>query len=148
MRNRIAAIILAALFILLVGCGDKMPTWKVESEQENGIYVLLPETEQKDWQWYCNVDITTGQILSINLIYPESFGNPTETVCKVDGKNASIKKEIGEQDGGAVIFYTLSVEELSLESDKKITITQNFQKKRVKLSFMPSMVADAFDREY
>ena len=148
MKKRIVAILLAAIFILLVGCGDKMPEWKVEAEQENGIFVLLPEIEQKDEQWYCNADITTGQILSINLIYPEAFGNPTETICEVDGKKVSINKEIGEQDGGGVVFYTLSAEVSSFSCNKKVTITQEFRDKSVKISFRPSMVADAFSKEY
>ena len=148
MKKVFAAAVLVAVLLLLAGCSPKLAKWSIAEEKENGIYVLVTDYDDKNHQWYANVDTTTEQILSVNLIYPAEYGEPTSTSSSGGGKIVTTH-QADELKGGGVIFYTLPVDSASLKNGKKITITQSFQNKEgITVVFKPTMVEEAFHKEY
>ena len=132
--------------ILLVGCGGvELATFQGIEEVGNGVYVVLAEKTDKNFEWYCTVDLLTSSILSVNLIYPESYGEPTETFCEEDGKKISCKLQIGEQEGKRVAFFTLSASDSLIENENEILIPQKFGRKKVRFKFIPKMIAEALE---
>ena len=145
--KKLAVVILALVLLLLAGCNTAPIEWKVSDDLGNGLFALSPEIEQTEHDWYCVADTESGGILSVGLIYPQSYGAPAEAECKVGGKKTTCETESWDRDGGGVLFYILSTEDFDLDSTKKIKIIQNFENKTVTIEFIPERVKVALDKE-
>ncbi len=140
--KRILTIFLFAVLLLTFAGCSKRPEWRVDDDLGNGVLVLIPETYSEDkGNWYCTVDTSTEEILSVNLKYFESYGAIKGTECKIDGKKVTPTIESGERDEGGVMFYSFSADNLKLSSDKVIEITQNFENKVITIKFSPKDIS-------
>ena len=145
--KKLAIVMLAVMMLLFAGCNTAPIEWKVSDDLGNGLFALLPEIDEAEHEWYCVADAESGGILSVGLIYPQSYGAPAEAECKVGGKKTNCEVTSGERESGGVLFYTLSTEEFHLDSTKKIKITQKFENKTVTIEIIPQKVKAAFDNE-
>lgn len=138
--------LLMAFALLLVGCGEvELAVFESAEEIGNGVYAVIAEKTDENYEWYCTADSLTQSILSVNLIYPEKYGEPTKTECVSDGKKISCSLQTGEQEGKRVVFFTLAASYNSLDCEKEIVITQKFGRKKVKFRFIPKSVADQLE---
>lgn len=142
--KKVKIIAFLLMFSLLIsGCGVELATWQKESEVGGGVYVILADKRDENLDWYATVDLATSSVLSVNLIYPEKYGEPTEKICTADGEKTSCTLQTGEQDGKRIAFFTLPASISSFDSKKEILITVKFGRKKVKFKFIPQMIGEA-----
>ena len=133
--------LILAFALLLGGCGVELATWQETQEVGNGVYVVVAQNTDKNFEWYCTADASTKAVLSVNLIYPQKYGEPKEIICTADQKKISCNLQMGEQDGKMVAFFTLPSTVNNFECEKEILITVKLGRKKVKFKFIPSTVS-------
>ncbi len=140
--------ITAMLFmtVMLCSCGEKVSGWVRGEDLGNGVVAVLSDIESKSGEsWYCTADGSTGEILSVNIIYPESFPAPGETVCTVNKSPLEVSISSGERETGGVLFITLPHDMSVSDCTDKIKIVQHFGDKKCTFVFRPTDVFAALD---
>ena len=132
--------------VMLCSCGEKVSGWARGEDLGNGVVAVLSDIESKNGEsWYCTADGSTGEILSVNIIYPESFPAPGETVCTVNKSSLEVSISSGERESGGVLFITLPHDVSVSDCNDKIKIVQHFGNMKCTLVFRPSDVFAALD---
>ncbi len=145
MKRTVAAAVLIFVLLTLSGCRS-LSEWEKAEETQKGIVAVEVKSDQDTKEsWYSLVDTEESTILSVNLIYPEEYGEPTETKCLVGGKKTEISVSRGEREKGGVLFYSLPFEYSQKDSDSKIEIIQKFGNKEVVLYYRPCDIFSALE---
>lgn len=123
--KRITGLLIAAL-ILLAGCSAETARWYYGGEQGDGIGIALTDTDDGA-TFYANYDTVTGDILSVNLLYPASCGGYTSTRAESNGTVLSCEVTHGEREEGGALFIAFDKAAIAACGDRPVTLTVSFE---------------------
>lgn len=128
--KRMLCLLVTALLILS-GCSEKLAAWHIENATAEGYRIVVADGDD-DHIWYATVDEITGQVVSVALLYPASYGT-----VKSKQKDGAIPCEIteGEREIGGVMFFSFTADRDEEQAAGVMHLAVAFENKTVTLAF-------------